>query len=127
MAVKVSTYIFLVLTGLVLMFQVALAAGMPWGELTWGGKFPGRLPPRMRGLALFTAALVLLFGLIVAVRAGLLLPHLQPLSRTLIWGVAAYFVLGVLAHILTKSRWERLIWLPVVAAMLVCSITVALS
>src|SRR5688572_28975278 len=68
-------------------FQLALAAGVPWGTLTWGGRFPGRLPGYMRGIALISAALLFLFAFIVTVRAGLFLPEWQPLSRTLVWGV----------------------------------------
>ena len=30
----------------VVAFQVALAAGMPWGEYAMGGAFPGQFPPR---------------------------------------------------------------------------------
>jgi hypothetical protein len=55
------------------------------------------------------------------------LPGWEPVSRTLVWGVVAYCVLGVLANALTPSRWERIIWLPVVSGMLLCSILVALG
>ena len=29
-------------------FQVALAAGAPWGRAAWGGQHQGRLPARLR-------------------------------------------------------------------------------
>jgi hypothetical protein len=127
MAVTISVYSFMILVGLVVLFQAALVAGMPWGEITMGGRFPGKLPARMRVAAAFSAVLALVFGLIVAVRAGLLLPQWQPLSFSLVWVVVVYFALGVIVHILTQSRWERIIWLPVVAAMLISSIAIALS
>jgi hypothetical protein len=81
----------------------------------------------MRGVAIFSAALILGFGLVVAVRAGFLLPQWQPISTYLVWGIVAYFVLGVVAHLFTPSRWERIIWLPVIVVMLVSSMIVALS
>jgi hypothetical protein len=127
MIVTISAYIFMVLASVVFLFQVALAAGAPWGEITMGGRFPGQLPPRMRGVAIFSAALILGFGLVVAVRAGFLLPQWQPISTYLVWGIVAYFVLGVVAHLFTPSRWERIIWLPVIVVMLVSSMIVALS
>ncbi|MBA2669330.1 MAG: hypothetical protein H0U67_03040 [Gemmatimonadetes bacterium] len=111
---------------IVVVFQLALAAGMPLGELTWGGRFPGRLPVRMRIVAIVSAVILGAFGLIVAIRAGVVLPEWQPLSRVLIWFVVAYCALGVLANAVTPSRWERRIWLPVVAVLLVLSTTVAL-
>jgi hypothetical protein len=81
----------------------------------------------MRGLALISAALLSLFATVVTVRAGLLLPEGQPLSRTLVWGVVGYCAIGVVANTLTPSRSERRLWLPVVIAMLGCSVVVATS
>jgi hypothetical protein len=122
-----AAVIFSVLTLIVLGFQLALALGMPWGSLTWGGKFPGVLPASMRGAAVVSA--LVLAGLIgiVWVRAGALLPEWQPLSRVAIWGVVAYCALGVLANAATPSRWERRLWLPIVCAMLASGTVVALS
>jgi hypothetical protein len=108
-------------------FQIALAWGAPWGRLTWGGKFTGRLPGHMRLVAVLSMILLLAFAVIVAVRAGLVWPHRMPLSRNLIWGVVAYCALGVIGNALTSSPWERIVWLPVVLVMLGCSIVVAVS
>ncbi len=125
--VSVAALLFAALAAVVAGFQVALAAGMPWGELTWGGRFPGRLPGYMRGVAALSTVLMLGFALVVAVRAGVLLPGWEPVSRALVWGVVAYCVLGVLANALTPSRWERIIWLPVVSVLLLCSLVIALG
>ena len=119
--------IFITLTVFAAGFQVALAAGMPWGELTWGGRFRGRLPGRMRFVALVSAVLLLAFALVVAIRGGLLLTEWQPLAARLVWVVVAYSALGVVANAISRSRRERILWLPVVATMLVCSILVATS
>jgi hypothetical protein len=59
MNTHVAAHIFTVLIMIVVAFQIALAAGLPWGHLIWGGKFPGRLPVRMRGVAVFSAMLLL--------------------------------------------------------------------
>jgi hypothetical protein len=119
--------VFIVLASSAAAFQLALIAGAPWGELTLGGKFPGRLPGRIRPLALLSTALLSSFALIVAARAGLILPDWQGRARPLSWGVVAYCALGVLANGFTPSRKERLLWLPVVAVMFVSSLLVALS
>lgn len=126
MSVEIAAYAFTVLVGIVIVFQLALAAGVSWGHLTWGGRFPGKLPNRMRGVAIFSAVLLAIFAFIVQVRAGVLLPEWQGLSQLLIWVVVAYSALGVVANAITPSRWERVIWLPVVLGMLVCSALVAM-
>ena len=118
--------VFVALTAIVVLFQLALAAGVPWGHLTWGGRFPGRLPIRMRAAAVLSAALLVGFAAIVCARAGMASPEWQPLSRRLIWAVVAYCAIGVVANAATPSRWERIIWLPVVTLMLGCALLVAL-
>jgi hypothetical protein len=127
MTVEFAAHIFTLLVAIVVAFQIALAVGVPWGHLTWGGKFLGRLPIRMRGVAIFSALLLAAFAVIVEARAGVLFPDGQAISRMLIWVVVAYCALGVIANAATPSRWERMIWLPVVLVMLVCSFIVARS
>ena len=116
---------FNLLAVLVIIFQLALALGMPWGELTWGGSFPGALPPYMRGVCVVSALLLTAFVGVVSVRAGLLLPGLQNTSRKLIWVVVAYSALGVVANIITPSFWERVVWLPMALGLFVSSFVVA--
>ena len=125
--VVAATGVLLALTAIVAAFQLALAAGVPWGHLSWGGRFPGQLPPRMRAAALLSAALLMGFMVIVFARAGLAFFEWQPLSERLIWGVVAYCTIGVLANAATPSRWERILWLPVVTLMLACALLVALG
>ena len=127
MPLVVATMVFSALVLVVVVFQLALAAGMPWGRLTWGGKFSGTLPVYMRVVALVSAGLLVGFGLIVSIRAGVMFPEWQPMSRTLIWVVVTYCALGVLANAATPSRWERRLWLPVVFGMLVSSVIVGMS
>ena len=90
----VAAIVFLALVLVVVVFQLALVAGMPWGELTWGGKFTGKLPGSMRVVTFISAVLLVAFGMIVSIRAGVLFPDWQPISRTLIWFVVAYCILG---------------------------------
>lgn len=122
-----AAHSFTVLVGIVVAFQIALAAGVPWGHLTWGGKFSGRLPGRMRGVAIFSVVLLAVFALIVEARAGVILPQWQGLSQILIWVVVAYCALGVVMNAITPSKWERMIWFPIVLGMLVCSVMVGLG
>ncbi len=117
---------FIGLATLVVMFQIALVAGMPWGEFTLGGKFPGRLPGRIRVVSLMSACVLIVFGFVVATSAGLVFASMQAAAAKAIWFVVGYCALGVVANAATRSKRERMIWLPVVALMLVASLGVAL-
>jgi hypothetical protein len=117
--------LFIALNSVVIAFQLALVAGVPWGHLTMGGAYPGSLPTRMRLAAAASGLLLLAFSAVVATRAGLILPARRRLARRLIWGVVAYMVVGTVANAATPSYWERVIWLPVVLVLAGCSLIVA--
>jgi hypothetical protein len=121
-----AAILFTVLATLVCIFQIALVLGAPWGELTLGGRYKGAIPYRIRFVPLASLALIGGFAVIVLSRAGIAFAGLEERSAKLVWGVVAYCVLGVLANYFTPSRRERLLWFPVVAGMLTCSLTVAL-
>ena len=113
-----------VLAGVVILVQLGLASGMPWGEITWGGVYPGVLPPHMRGASLFSALLLLAFACEVSARAGLVRRRLKTSAKT-IWVVIGYSALGAFMNTITPSFWERVIWLPVTLGLLACSFVVA--
>jgi hypothetical protein len=115
-----SANIFTGLTGAVIAFQLALVGGAPWGALTQGGRVSGVLPPESRAFALFSAALLAIFILLVRARANPI-----PRFRRAVWGVVAYCAAGILANAATSSPAERALWLPVVAAMFATSLHVA--
>jgi uncharacterized membrane protein YhaH (DUF805 family) len=108
-------------------FQVALAAGAPWGELTMGGAFGGRLPIERRIVAALSAITLLGFAALVTARAGLALRRWHAASRRLIWVVVAYSATGVILNAATPSPRERALWLPVAVVMLVSSVVVGRS
>lgn len=79
----------------------------------------------MRVASVASAVVLVLLALVVLIRAGVLLPRWQPLSHALIWVVVAYCGLAVLAHIVTPSKWERIVWLPMVVILLLAGLLVA--
>jgi len=117
--------IFGLLDAVVILFQLALAAGAPWGGVAMGGQFPGQLPAELRVAAVVQALLLAAFGLVVLARAGMLLPRWRSFSRYAVWGVVAFSAIATALNLATPSTWERLIWAPVAIAMLVCSFLVA--
>jgi hypothetical protein len=115
------------LSGMAALFQLALAAGMPWGKLAMGGRFPGRLPALMRVVCLLQAAVLGLLATIVCARAGMPAPASIAQAPQMIWGVVAFSLLSTGANLATPSRPERLLWAPVAVLLTVCSTAVALG
>ena len=115
-----------VLSAGVIAFQIALAAGAPWGEFAMGGAFPGQFPPQLRIAALVQAVLLLGMALVVLSRAGLILPGWLRVSRWLIWFVVAFAAVSFILNLATPSIGERVIWAPTSLLMLLSSAIVAL-
>lgn len=122
-----AAFVFLFFCSIASLFQLALAAGAPFGGLAMAGKFPGRWPAPMRLAALIQAALLLAFGVLVLARAGLVLPELHEPSRSWIWGVVGISLASFVMNMMTPVRLERLLWAPVGAALTISSLIVALG
>ena len=122
-----AVVIFLVLCAIVALFQLALALGAPWGEYTMGGRFPGRLPSKMRIAALIQIIILLGMAFIVLIKSGWAFSQLYSIGRIGIWFVAAFFVVGSILNLSTPSKGERAIWGPANILLLITSIIVALN
>ena len=122
-----AAYLFSVLIAFVVAFQLALALGAPWGEMAMGGKFPGRLPPRMRIAALVQIVVLVFIGLIVLTRAGVILDEFSSLSKSIIWAVVVFSLIGAILNTITPSKKERMLWAPVSLVLLICATYVAVS
>ncbi len=114
-------------TAIVVVFQLALAAGAPWGQVAMGGRYPGRFPTQLRIGALVQAALLSFLALIVLSRAGVGFPVLDPVSGWMVWIAVAISLLSLILNLITRSKWERRLWAPVALVLVVCSLLVALS
>lgn len=123
----ITANLYLLLAGIVVLFQLALAAGAPWGHLAMGGKYPGKFPPRIRFLSIFNAVILLALGGVVAARAEIYLQGLRDLSTWAVWIVVVFSALSMVANLATSSKPERALWGPVSIVMLICSLIVALT
>ena len=108
-------------------FQIALAAGAPWGAYAMGGAFPGQFPSFMRVAALVQAVILLLLAGVVLARAGVAVRRWSRASRWLIWLVVAFSTLSLVLNLITPSAGERAVWAPVALVLLVCSLLVAVG
>jgi hypothetical protein len=104
---------FTVTTVGVVLFQLALALGAPWGAYAMGGTFPGRYPPAMRVAAVGQAALLATVSVVVLSEAGIILPSVSQALPWLIWMAVVFSAVGVVVNMITPSAGERRIWVPV--------------
>ena len=124
---RLAAIVFAALTGVVCAFQLALAAGMPWGEYAMGGAFPGVMPAPMRVAAVVQVGVLAAVALLVASRAGLALPGWARVARWLVWAVVVLLGVSVVLNLITPSPMERLIWAPVAAVLFLSALRVALA
>lgn len=123
---SVSAIVFTILTGIVVVFQGCLAAGMPWGAASMGGKYPGKYPPKMRIVAIINMIILSFTAAIVLSQSGLLFPQLKSISTIGIWFVVVFYGIGTVLNTITRSKIER-IWAPVVLVQVITSIIVAIN
>lgn len=61
MIITLAAIVYSILNLIVILFQLGLAFGMPWGAASMGGKFPGKYPPKMRLVAIINILLLTFF------------------------------------------------------------------
>lgn len=111
-----------VLLALVIVFQIALVLGAPWGRLTQGGFADGPLSVEGRALALVSALISAFFavGLLGRVGVGPLVDRWRAATAAS-WVCLAYSLLGLIMNSLSSSVAEREVWTPVCLVLLVCA------
>ena len=122
---RVAALSYAIISLVVVGFQLALAAGAPWGAFAMGGAFPGQFPPALRIAALVQAVVLLALAAVVLSRTGVILPGWSRVSRWLIWFVVAFAALSFVLNLITPSVGERAIWAPVAFLLLTSSAIVA--
>lgn len=107
---KIAGVLFLI----VVLFQVALASGLPWGDAAFGGANPGVLPAELRVSSAVAAVVYLLVAAAVGTRW-----LSATVRRVVLWGAAAFMLVGAVVNIASPSFVERIIWAPVTIALTV--------
>jgi hypothetical protein len=127
MFTQLAAIVYALATAVVVGFQVALAAGAPWGEYAMGGRVSGRFPPPMRLAALLQAVILGLLALVVLDAAGIVGLGWTVALPWLAWVPVVVSALSALLNAITPSRVERRLWLPLGLVLLVSSLAVALA
>ena len=108
-----------VLLGALAVFQIGLIVGQPWGNLAWGGQH--RVLPT--GYRIGSAISVVLYAVI----AWLIWRAVDRPDDPWIWGITAYFGLGILMNAASRSRPERTLMTPVALLLALCCLVIALG
>jgi hypothetical protein len=112
--IQLAAWIYGSLIAAVIVFQVCLMAGAPWGKLTQGGRVQGALPVKGRVVAGFS--ILVLTGMAAGIMSAAGMPPNWP--EWVGWVALAVQALSTLLNWITPSRSERLLWGPVTAVML---------
>lgn len=92
-------------------FQALLVIGAPWGNLSWGGKYPGTVPDRLRAVS--GAAAIAYFSAASFIASGKGSANLR--SRTFT-AISLLMGAGTIANAASRSQVERRVWTPTAAA-----------
>jgi len=108
-------------------FQAALAAGAPLGRFAWGGQHRV-LPTKLRIGSAVSIVLYALFALIILATAERAVDGTGVgITDVGIWGLTAYFALGIVMNAVSRSRPERMLMTPVVAVLAGVCLALALQ
>jgi hypothetical protein len=110
-----------------LCFQIALAMGMPWGNLAWGGKHK-ILPNKLRFASLISA-LIFVFGAICIMEKAniFVFLNLSIIADIFIWILVCIFGLSILGNILSSSRQEKHVMTPVAVILFLTCLAVVIE
>lgn len=123
----VFAWVYMIVSAIVIVFQLALMLGAPLGEFTLGGRYPGRLPAKLRVAVLTQIAVIVVFAAIVGIRAGLFLGDYSQVGSVGVWFVVAFFVLGSILNLSSPSIKEKAVMGPMNVLALLSAVIVALS
>lgn len=108
-------------------FQLALAAGAPWGRAAYGGVWPGVLPKGIRINSLVFGVLIYPLLILYVLHVGEVATFdWLPAPDVVIWVMVVFFGLGMLANAFSRSKVERL-WAPFTLILTICTLVLALG
>ena len=119
MLTTIVACIYLLLILFTVFFQLGLVLKMPWGEYTLGGYVKGILPLNLRINAFISAIILTSIGYIGLEKTGLVNLWWKPPSYS-IWFVVGFMFLGVILNSITRSKKEKMLWLPVTFILFLC-------
>jgi len=121
---KTAAKTYALFAGVLIVFQLALTLGAPWGVLTQGGFNVGTLPASGRAVAGFSVLLLIAMTYVVLARAGLMRAYGIAARKWPIYLTAAIAALSAVANFMTPSVPERMMGAPIATILLISVIIV---
>ncbi len=122
---KIAAIIYACLAAFVIIFQIALTFGAPWGEYAMGGFHHGTYDVKLKFVALFQIFIIAVMAVIVLLRAEILKGAPIEAAKRGMWLVLFLSFLSMVMNLITPSKKERMLWAPVAIVMFLCAATVA--
>lgn len=119
--------VFTTLIGLLVLFQIALALGAPWGRFAWGGRHEGVLPAGYRIASAVSVVVYAVIALLALDLAGAVDVIPNGISQPGMWVVFALLALGVVMNAISRSRPERFVMAPVALVLAILAFLIALN
>ena len=110
---RVGAISLVVLLGLLVLFQLALALGAPWGRAAFGG-FTDRPGTSLRVASVVAVLVWTTVALAMLRRAGLSTwaPFPDSWLTVVAWVVTGVLGLSIVVNLVSQSALERTIWVP---------------
>jgi len=112
---QVMAIFYLLTIASVVLFQLCLIFGAPWGEFTQGGHYDGSLPISGRITALLSIPIIIYMGASITSAYGLLVSNWADWTA---YGAIAMHVLVTILNWISPSKKEKLLWGPITFIML---------
>lgn len=106
--------------GALALLQIAVACAAPLGRLVWGGAHRV-LPTRLRWASAASVLLYAGFAWVLVDRAG---TSPSAVSITVGWVLLAYFCLGILLNLASRSVIERAVMTPVCVVLAAATLAI---
>lgn len=125
---RVAAIVAAVLFAGLVLFQLALAFGAPWGRAAYGGQ-NAELSTQLRVTSAVAAVVWSGVALVVLKRAGFEVWAPVPAAwlPVAIWVVVALLAVAIVMNAITPSALERAVWLPVTILLFGSTLTVAIA
>ena len=118
---KVAAVVAACLLGVIAVFQLALALGMPARRMAWGGQYEGKLPTGLRIASAVAGAVIYPLATLLILEAAdvtdfEVVPDVGPIGM---WVFTGLFAFGAILNLVSRSKAER-VWAPVSMGIAVC-------
>ena len=124
--IEITTYLGCALLVALILFQIALILGAPFGNYAWGGQHRV-LPTKLRIGSASSIVIYLLFMAFLVSKSGVwnIITH-EPTLTIGMWAMTGYLFFGVLLNAISRSKQERMVMVPVAFVLAICFLVGAL-